>query len=156
MLETISQWMSQVWSHPLWSDPNFFVWALLVLFIWAFLAATVLSLPSEAAFLLLLVRYPEHAFGLWALASVGNFLGGCTTFWFGHWLREKKEITIHSQAKRWLERWGGFALLGSSVPVVGDAMVLAAGYLRLSLLPCMGALFLGKAVRYAVLAGFTA
>ncbi len=156
MIESVTLWLEQIWAHPVWSDPAFFGWALVVLFSWAFLAATVLSLPSEAAYLLLVLHYPASHLLLWGVASTGNFLGGCTTLWMGAWLSTRKPIDLSPRARDVLQKWGGWALLGSSIPVLGDAMVFAAGYLRLRLLPCLVALGVGKAVRYALLSGFAA
>jgi membrane protein YqaA with SNARE-associated domain len=156
MIEAVSQWVEHIWAHPVWSDPAFFNAAVLLLFSWAFLAATVLSVPSEAAYLLLTAHYPASLPLLWGVASLGNFLGGCTTFWMGIWLAQRKPLPISERVHGLLLRWGGWALFASSIPVLGDAMVLAAGYLRLPLLPCMVSLFVGKAARYAMLSSFTA
>lgn len=156
MIETVRLWFETVWQHPVWFDPVFFGWAVALLFTWAFLAATVLSLPSEAAYLLLINHYPDSHVMLWSVATVGNFLGGCTTLWMGLWLSTRKPVDLKHRSRALLERYGAWALLGSSVPVIGDAMVFAAGYLRLPLLPCLLALGIGKAARYALVSGIAA
>ena len=52
------------------------------LFYWSFLAATILPLGSEPALFALVMR--GHS--LWtetAVATAGNVLGACTTYWLG-------------------------------------------------------------------------
>ena len=51
-----------------------------------------------------------------------------------------------------IRRWGAAALFFSWVPVVGDGLCLAGGWLRLPWLPSLGAMLLGKSLRYVVLA----
>ena len=92
MIESVSLWLEQIWAHPVWSEPAFVMWA--VLLSWAFLAATVLSVPSEAAYLLLVLHYPASHLLLWGVASLGNFLGGCTTLWMGAWFSTRKPVAL--------------------------------------------------------------
>lgn len=49
-----------------------------------------------------------------------------------------------------VRRWGVVALLLSWLPVVGDALCLAGGWLRLPFIRSLIAITLGKALRYAV------
>ena len=49
-----------------------------------------------------------------------------------------------------LRRWGPPALVLSVLPLVGDALVLAAGWLRLDLARSMAWIALGKGLRYVV------
>jgi membrane protein YqaA with SNARE-associated domain len=51
-----------------------------------------------------------------------------------------------------VRRWGAWALLGSWLPIIGDPLCLAAGWLRLPLVPSLLAIAVGKAARYAVVA----
>lgn len=156
MFESVRLWFDHVWQHPLWFDPTFYGWALLALFMFAFVAATVLSLPSEAAYLILIAHYPSDHLLLWGVATTGNFMGACSTLLLGTWLSTRKPVVLSDRAQGLLRRWGPAALLGSSIPVVGDAMVFAAGYLRLTLVPCLLALLLGKGARYALVSVFVA
>ena len=52
----------------------------------------------------------------------------------------------------WLRRWGAPALLLSWVPVIGDALCVAAGWLRLSAGWSVFFMALGKFARYYVIA----
>lgn len=55
------------------------------------------------------------------------------------------------RALSWLHRHGAPVLALSWVPLLGDALCVAAGWLRLPWWPCLLWLALGKTARYAVL-----
>ena len=59
---------------------------------------------------------------------------------------------VSGKAIDWLTRWGVWALLFAWLPLVGDALPLAAGWLRISWLKSLLFIFIGKASRYAALA----
>lgn len=52
---------------------------LAVLFFWSFLAATIFPVGSEPA-LVALTRSGERIWLLFAIATLGNYLGACTTY----------------------------------------------------------------------------
>ena len=81
------------------------------------------------------------------LATLGNTAGGMTTWWCGRYLPrwQKLENLPHREK---LERWGSPTLLLSWLPLVGDALCLAAGWLRIHWLPCCMFMAAGKFVRY--------
>ena len=51
-----------------------------------------------------------------------------------------------------LERWGSPVLLLAWAPLIGDALCVAAGWLRLHWLPCCLFMAIGKFVRYWLVA----
>ena len=57
------------------------------------------------------------------------------------------------KALAWLHKYGYWALLMTWLPLFGDALPIAAGWLRLKALPCLLLIALGKGLRYAVVAG---
>ncbi len=122
---------------------------LATLFAAAFLSATVLPGNSEIVLVAVLKAFPERAAAAVALATLGNTLGGLTTFALGRLLPKK---VPQGRALAWARRYGPAALLLSWVPVAGDALCAAAGWLRLPWLACAGALALGKFARYLVVA----
>ncbi len=60
---------------------------------------------------------------------------------------------ILARALRWYRRWGIWSLLFSWLPVVGDPLTLATGYLRLSFWRFLTPVALGKTGRYVLLLG---
>ena len=86
-------------------------------------------------------------------ATAGNTLGGMTNFLLGLWLPNRTQKEKHGhKAIAWLKKYGYSALLFSWLPVIGDPLCLAAGWLRMKLLPCLILIVVGKAVRYSLLA----
>lgn len=115
-------------------------------FLVSFLSATLLPGGSELALLALATQRPEQAAIAWLLSTIGNTLGGMTTYGMARWLpppRERKQLA-------WAQRWGAPVLLLAWTPIVGDALCAAAGWLRLPWLPCMVWMALGKAARYGI------
>jgi membrane protein YqaA with SNARE-associated domain len=120
---------------------------LMGLFLASFLAATVLPGGSEAAFVALVLVHPEQALAALLLATLGNTLGGMTTYGMGRLLPQHLAPAKSALARR----WGAQVLLLSWTPLVGDALCAAAGWLRLPWLACLFWMALGKSMRYALL-----
>lgn len=118
----------------------------------SFLSATVLPGGSEALLYGFVQAHPADTATAIFWATVGNTFGGMTSWACGRYLPrwQKLEKLPHLDAVR---RWGSAALLLSWVPLIGDALCIAAGWLRLHWLPCLLCMAIGKAVRYAVVAG---
>ncbi len=129
------------------------VWGL---FLSAFISSTLAPGGSEAvlAYLAHQAQTPQSV--LLAAATLGNTLGAVTTWWLGLWAarryplenlaQEKRRKAIHS-----VRRYGLPILLFSWLPVVGDGFCFAAGWLRMSFLPSLVAIALGKLGRYAAI-----
>ena len=93
---------------------------------------------------------------LLAVASVANTAGGFLTYWMGFWAEKGLERLRHrpppsSTISHYMRRWGYPALLLSWLPVVGDGLCFAAGWLQLRWLPSLLFIFVGKALRYWLL-----
>ena len=119
-----------------------------VLFVAAFISATVIPGGSEAVLLGAVAAQPDRTLEFVLIAMVGNTLGGMTGYLIGRFIPEKKK---EGRALAWLHKYGIWAVFFSWVPLFGDALPVAAGWLRLN--PWLTALFvaLGKGARYAVL-----
>ena len=127
--------------------------ALWVLFSTGFLSATLLPGGSEANLILLLKESSYSIAMLVLVATLGNTLGGMTNYWIGRFLPARTQEQKHGQrAISWLQRYGYWTLLLSWLPVIGDPLCLAAGWLRLKQRWCWMLIALGKALRYVVLA----
>ncbi|PMH41281.1 hypothetical protein BCU68_06275 [Vibrio sp. 10N.286.49.B3] len=127
--------------------------ALWVLFITGFLSATLLPGGSEAGLVATLSLDQFSVFSVIVVATLGNTLGGLTNYWLGLWLPNRTQKEKHGhKALQWLEKYGYWSLLFSWLPIIGDPLCLAAGWLRMKFLPCVILISIGKAVRYSLLA----
>ena len=131
------------------------------LFIGSFLAATLLPGGSEALLVWELRQNPEETALLWAVATLGNTLGGLSSWLIGWWLARRfpgrgLRNDRQRQALQRVARYGSPALLLSWLPIVGDPLCLAAGWSGVRLLPATLFILAGKAIRYGVVVGAVA
>ena len=131
------------------------------LFILSFLAATVIPLGSEWLLVALLLQGHETV-PVVTVATIGNFLGGCTTYGIGYlgstFVMEKiLRISDRDTGKAMAiyRCYGSWSLLFSWVPVIGDPLCLVAGSLKLHPLVFSIFVFCGKLARYWMLAQIT-
>jgi membrane protein YqaA with SNARE-associated domain len=124
--------------------PDLSLWGL---FVSSLLAATLLPGGSEAVLYSVLKLHPELFWPALLVGTLGNTLGGMVSFGMG-WLLPQTQQLKHVEKVR---KHGTPALLFAWAPLIGDALCLAAGWLRLN--PWHAALFmlLGKFARYFVL-----
>ncbi len=118
----------------------------------SFLSATVLPGGSEAVLLAMLLAHPEQRDTALLLATVGNTAGGMVSYAMGRFI-PRKELPGRLAL---VQRHGAPALLLSWVPLIGDALCITAGWLRLPPLRSAFMMALGKGARYAVIAGLVA
>jgi membrane protein YqaA with SNARE-associated domain len=85
------------------------------------------------------------------IATVGNTLGGLTSYLIGRVLPQRKPM----KSLTLVQRFGAPALLLSWVPLIGDALCVAAGWLRVHAALATLYIALGKLARYAVIAALT-
>jgi membrane protein YqaA with SNARE-associated domain len=128
--------------------------SLAALFLAAFISATVLPANSEIVLVAVLKAHPDRAVAALALATLGNTLGGLTTFGLGRLVPQRKEHAPRLIAM--LRRYGAWALLLSWVPIVGDALCAAAGWLRVPFAASLAAIAFGKLARYLAVAQLAA
>jgi membrane protein YqaA with SNARE-associated domain len=128
---------------------------LVALFIVAFISATLVPMGSEPALLGLIHLNPALLWPGIVTATAGNTLGGALNWWMGygaHRLWNARSAQAPSaKAQRWLKRYGAKACVLSWLPLIGDALCVLAGWLRLPFLPCLAYMVLGKGLRYVVL-----
>jgi membrane protein YqaA with SNARE-associated domain len=119
------------------------------LFLSSFLAATLLPGGSEVVLYALLARQPALLWPALGWASLGNTLGALTSYVLGRLLKAKQNP---AREIRWMQRYGAPLLLLSWTPLVGDALCVAAGWLRIN--PAVATFFIaaGKFLRYWVVA----
>ena len=122
---------------------------LAALFLASFAAATLIPLPSEAALFAYLKAFPERAALAIAVATVGNTAGGMTSYLLGRLLPEKKLNLKYVQI---VKKRGSASLLLVWLPFVGDALAVAAGWLRIHWLATLCFMCAGRLARYIVVA----
>jgi membrane protein YqaA with SNARE-associated domain len=118
------------------------------LFLSSLLGATLLPGGSELVLVGVLKLHPELFWPALLLGTLGNTLGGMITFGMG-WMLPMTQQLKHVEKVR---HYGASSLLLAWAPLVGDALCLAAGWLRIN--PLYAALFMliGKFARYALIA----
>lgn len=123
---------------------------LAALFAASFLSATLLPANSELVLAAVVRAFPERIAGAIAVATLGNTLGGITTYAVGRLLPQRARVAPRALER--VRRHGAWLLLLSWVPIVGDAFCVAAGWLRLPWFPVVLALAAGKLARYVAVA----
>ncbi len=117
----------------------------------SFLAATLLPGGSEAVLFALLTLHPEELWSALGMATAGNTLGGMISYACGRWLPRWQKYE-DSKVREQVGYWGSPILLLAWTPLIGDALCIAAGWLRLDWLACAIFMAIGKFARYWVVA----
>ncbi|MDR2920751.1 MAG: DedA family protein [Tannerella sp.] len=125
-------------------------------FLASFLAATILPFSSEVILAGVLLSGGDY----WACmvaATIGNVLGGMTCYWLGRigkveWIQKYLKINISKLLKvqHWINNKGAWVSVLTFLPVVGDLIAVALGFLRTNGWSVLFYMFVGKAVRYFI------
>jgi membrane protein YqaA with SNARE-associated domain len=126
------------------------------LFASSFISSTLFPGGSELVLGALALDARHDPWLLLAVATLGNTLGALTTWLLGWLLARRLPVETHlndarRRALERLRRFGTPALLLSWLPVVGDPLCFAAGYLRLPLPASAAFIALGKSLRYGAI-----
>lgn len=119
------------------------------LFAASFLAATLVPLPSEAALFAYLQLHPERVVLALAAATLGNTAGGMTSYGIGRFIPQRR---FDARAIGWVRRWGAPVTFLAFLPLVGDALCVAAGWLRIHWLAALAFMAAGRLSRYLAVA----
>jgi membrane protein YqaA with SNARE-associated domain len=127
------------------------------LFLSAFISSTIAPGGSEAVLAYMASTGSYRIENLIIAATVGNTLGAMTTWGLGMLAAKKFPVaTLLSADKQKaldvVKARGLWALFFSWLPVVGDALCFAGGWLKLPLLSAFLIIMLGKFCRYLVVA----
>lgn len=124
------------------------------MFIAAFLAGTIIPVPSEGVMTALIFAGANKWHLVWT-AIVGNTIGEMTCYWLGYmgkteWLEKYYKIdhTKVEKAKVWVDKYGVWLGLISWVPVLGNIIVVTLGYMKVSQWKVWTTVLLGKTIRY--------
>lgn len=128
------------------------------LFVLSFLASTLIPLGSEWLLVAMLLKNHDPVASV-AVASVGNYLGACTTYWVGIYggpFLIRKVLRINEseleRAERFYDKYGSWSLVFSWLPVIGDPLCLVGGLLKIHFARFSLLVFSGKLARYATVA----
>jgi membrane protein YqaA with SNARE-associated domain len=131
------------------------------LFLLSFLASTLLPLGSEWL-LVVLIIHGHSVESVVTIATIGNYLGACTTYMIGIWGSQyliTKILRINdkdmARAHALYGKYGSWSLLLSWLPVVGDPLCLLGGIFRIRFFHYSVLVFSGKLARYIAVALLT-
>lgn len=114
----------------------------------SFLASTLIPISSEAALFAVLKLHADLLWPAIGAATLGNTLGGLTTYLIGRYIGSKKPLTQVDRVKR----YGSPLLVLAWLPFVGDALCLAAGWIKLNWVAVTLWSAAGRLARYWVVA----
>ena len=91
------------------------------------------------------------AIGSWliAVATAANTAGGMSSYLVGRILPQK---TFNPRALAWVRRYGAPATFLAFLPIIGDALCVAAGWLRIHWLAALAFMAAGRLARYLAVA----
>ncbi|MBT3812495.1 MAG: DedA family protein [Gammaproteobacteria bacterium] len=127
------------------------------LFVSAFISSTIAPGGSEALLAYLVAEKVQSVMLLVIVATIGNTLGALTTWWLGSLTAKKipaEQLLDNNKqnALRWVKQWGYWSLLFSWLPIVGDGLCFAGGWLKLPLFISTILIAIGKLLRYLFVA----
>lgn len=138
---------------------EFSEWGYIGMFLAAFISGTVFPLSSEALLTLLIAMGFNTTITL-LVATAGNFLGGVTCYYIGRmgkleWIEKYLRITPEKLQKGMLylqKGPGAIIAFLSFLPICGELIVVALGYMRANQWITNISMLSGKFLRYLCIA----
>jgi membrane protein YqaA with SNARE-associated domain len=129
------------------------------LFASAFISSTIMPGGSEAVLAYMVAKGLYSNQVLLIVATVGNTLGAITTWGLGMLAAKKFPLaTLLPQKKQralaLVEQHGVWVLFFSWLPVIGDVLCFAGGWLKLPFIAACLIILVGKLARYAMIVWF--
>ena len=125
----------------------------------SFLAGTFFPFSSEAVMAALLVSSNMDPVMTVTSATIGNVVGSMVNYFIGSlaspehiqkWFRIKQKRM--ESAQQYVQRYGSWMGFFSFIPILGTAISIALGVLRANVWGTLLSTFLGKCLRYVVVA----
>ncbi|MGB0403094.1 MAG: YqaA family protein [Salibacteraceae bacterium] len=133
---------------------SFIEFGYLGLFMASFLAATILPIGSEPVLMALLYANLDPIL-LMSVATLGNTLGGLTSFGLGYlgkweWVEKRLKISEKQMLKsqKYIDKFGVWAALLTWVPFIGDPIAVTLGFFKLNIWKVAVLMLIGKFLRY--------
>ena len=124
----------------------------------AFIAGSFFPFSSETLLAGLLIAGLQP-WPLFFSATIGNVLGSMFNYWVGHqgkmeWIERYLRVSHEKleKAQRFMGKRGAWMGFFSFMPVIGTAICITLGLMRSNLLISSISIFLGKIVRYVIIA----
>lgn len=140
---------------------DFFELGYFGLFLASFLASTIIPFSSEALLGTMIV-YNYDSFLCITVATLGNTLGSITSYFLGYlgkWTMLEKYFGVkHTKIEKFhlkIKKWGSAIALFTWLPIVGDLISVALGFLRVNFKAVLLFTFIGKLFRYIVIVYLT-
>ena len=131
--------------------------AYLVMFLASLLAASPFPTVSEGVLGGLVATGEHDIMLLWTVATIGNTLGSVVNWGLGRWClhwQDRKWFPFKAddldKADRWFAKWRVWSLLLSWVPIIGDPITFAAGFLRVNFWLFAALVLIAKGGRYGL------
>ena len=128
---------------------------LTLLFMSAFIAATIFPAGSEVVLAALNIAGDHDKFLLLTIATAGNVLGSLVNWFIGYYLikfKDKKWFPLKKkQLKKYsgiYQKWGVWSLLLAWLPFIGDPLTVMAGIFKTNIWLFLLLVTIGKASRY--------
>ncbi|HET6243341.1 MAG: DedA family protein [Bacteroidetes bacterium] len=136
----------------------FYEYGLWGLFFASFFAATLLPFGSEGVLAIMIATGFDLYTCLW-VATAGNWLGGMSCYFLGfigkwEWIEKVLKIKPEKikSIKVKLDKYGSLMGLFTWLPIIGDPLAVGLGLMRSNLALVSIFMFVGKFLRYIVLA----
>jgi len=128
----------------------------IALFFAAFLAATVVPFSSEVILTGMLVAGYNPVTSI-VVATIGNWLGSLTSYWIGRlgkweWIEKYLKIPASKieRVSNKIKGKEGWIAFFSWMPIIGDPIVVALGFLKTHFFTTAIWILIGKTVRFIV------
>ncbi len=129
-------------------------WGYWGLFVGSFLASTVLPFSSDALLVGSLLAGGDVMLVL-IYATLGNFLGGLTTYYIGYlgrweWIERYLRVSREKLERQsvLVQKYGSLIAFLSWVPVLGDVVTVALGFYRVNFITSAIFMLIGRALRF--------
>ena len=131
------------------------------LFVACFVSATVIPLSSDVVLVALLILGLDYHICL-VVASLGGWFGGMVNYYLGklgkiEWIEKHSNIRKEKvdRMQTWLQGKGAYLAFLSWVPIVGNLIVVALGYMRSNVWTVSICLLIGVVLRYIAVTALT-